>query len=266
MIVIDNKWLESHLNNDNLVIIDARGKFAHRFGHIEKSIPLDIDQVISIANNGSHLVLEQQYVEKLFSNLGINNSKTVVVYGEYPDPSAARVIWTLSYFGHQNVKLLDIGFNQWQKLRLPINQYNKSWSEKTNVLSENLISKFTIKINPSIRADAEMITEKQKNSNVAIIDARTPQEHIQARIPGSILNNWENGLGDYGKMIKDKEKLQNEFSEKGITPDKEIICYCHSGMRASHTYLQFKHAGFPNVRLYDGSMIDWIQRRKSIEQ
>jgi thiosulfate/3-mercaptopyruvate sulfurtransferase len=110
-----------------------------------------------------------------------------------------------------------------------------------------------------------MITEKQKDSNVVIVDARTPQEHIQARIPGSILNNWENGLGDYGKMIKDKEILKNEFSEKGITPDKEIICYCHSGMRASHTYLQFKHAGFPNVRLYDGSMIDWMQQRKSIE-
>jgi thiosulfate/3-mercaptopyruvate sulfurtransferase len=133
MTVIDSKWLDSLLNNNNLVIIDARGKFAHRFGHIKNSIPLDIDQVISIANNGSYLALEQQYVEKLFSNLGINNSKTVVVYGEYPDPSAARVVWTLNYFGYQNVKLLDIGFNQWQKLRLQIQQYDKSWSEKTNL-------------------------------------------------------------------------------------------------------------------------------------
>ena len=109
-----------------------------------------------------------------------------------------------------------------------------------------------------------MIKEKQHDPNVIIVDARTPQEHFQARIPGSILNNWEYGLGDYGKMIKDKDNLQKNFAEKGITTDKEVICYCHSGMRASHAYLQFKQAGFDNVRLYDGSIIDWAQRRNPL--
>lgn len=264
MIVTDRNWLLSNLNSDDLVIIDARGRFAHRFGHIENSLPLDIDQVISIASNGSHLVLEKQYAENIFSRLGINNSKTVIIYGEYPDPSSARILWTLNYFGLENVKLLDIGYSQWQKLGLPVNKY-KSEIKKTNPLIENPNSKFTAIVNDSTRADAELIKEKQRNkSNTVIVDARTPQEHFQARIPGSLLISWENGLGDNGIMIKDKETLKKEFAEKGITQDKEIICYCHSGMRASHSYLQFKHAGFRNVRLYDGSMIDWVQRRNPL--
>ena len=97
-----------------------------------------------------------------------------------------------------------------------------------------------------------------------IIDARTTQEHIQARIPGSILHNWEEGLGDNGVMFKSKEELRKDLESNGITLDKEIICYCHSGSRSAHKYLQLKNAGFEKVRMYDGSIIDWAQRRNPI--
>ena len=87
---------------------------------------------------------------------------------------------------------------------------------------------------------------------------------MQARIPGSILDNWEEGLGRNGKMMKSREELERDFEEKRIGKDKEIICYCHSGARASHKYLQFKQAGYNNVKVYDGSIIDWAQRHNPI--
>ena len=264
MIIVDSKWLDSHLDDNNLCIIDARGSYAHNFGHIKNSQPLDVEQVISISDNGSNLVIEKQGAERLFSSLGIDDSKTVVVYGEYPDPSAARVVWTLNYYGHDNTNLLNIGYSQWQKAGLPVRKYEKPLSKKINQVPDNTNIKFISKINSSIRADAYTIKEKQNDSNTIIIDARTPQEHFQARIPGSLLNNWEEGLGDNCKMIKDKETLREYFVSNGITPDKEIICYCHAGIRASHKYIQFKHAGFNNVRLYDGSIIDWAQRRNPL--
>jgi thiosulfate/3-mercaptopyruvate sulfurtransferase len=65
-------------------------------------------------------------------------------------------------------------------------------------------------------------------------------------------------------MIKSKDELQKDFEQKGITKDKKIICYCHSGTRASHKYLQLKQAGFENVRMYDGSIIDWAQRHNPL--
>jgi len=265
MMIVDSKWLASHLDDNDLCIIDARGNYARRFGYIKNSLPLGVEQVISISDNGSNLVIDKQVAERLFSNLRIDNSKTVVIYREYPDPSAARIVWTLNYYGHENTKLLDIGYFRWHKTGLPISTYDKPLSKEINQTFNNTNIKFIAKINPTIRADAHIIKEKQKDSNTIIIDARTPQEHFQARIPGSLLNNWEEGLGDNGKMIKDKDSLQKYFVNKGITPEKEIICYCHAGIRASHKYLQFKHAGFNNVKLYDGSIIDWAQRHNPLK-
>ncbi len=47
-----------------------------------------------------------------------------------------------------------------------------------------------------IRADADVIKAKQlqNHSSTVVIDARTSREHMQARIPGSILDSWEEGL------------------------------------------------------------------------
>jgi thiosulfate/3-mercaptopyruvate sulfurtransferase len=255
MITVDHKWLLEHLEDTDLVIVDGRGNIPYRLGHIKNAIELGVEKVISLADNGANLVLDRSYAEDLFSNLGIDYSKMVVVYGEYMDPSSARIAWTLMYHGHPNTKLLDIGFSMWQKAGLPISRDNPS-----NITPV----KFKSKPNLAIRADSDMIRTKQTDPNIVIVDARTPQEHIQARIPGSILHNWEEGIGDEGLMFKRKEELQKSFETKGITNNKEIICYCHSGIRAAHKYLQFKQAGFNNVRLYDGSIIDWAQRKNPL--
>lgn len=257
MIIVDSKWLASHLDDLNLVIIDTRDNITYRFRHIKNARPLGIERIISVADNGANLVVDGSIAERIFTELGIDDSKTVIVYGEYGDPSAARVVWTLMYHGHPNVKLLDIGFRQWHKAGLPTTRQIPTQKPSTSL--------FKSKINCTIRADAEIIKTKQSDPNVIIVDARTAQEHFQARIPGSILHNWEEGLDDdSGRVIRYKDELQKDFEQRGITKDKEIICYCHSGTRASHKYLQLKEAGFNNVRMYDGSIIDWAQRHNPL--
>jgi thiosulfate/3-mercaptopyruvate sulfurtransferase len=257
MIIVDSKWLASHLDDLNLVIIDTRDNITYRFRHIRNARPLGIERIISVADNGANLVVDGSIAERIFTELGIDDSKTVIVYGEYGDPSAARVVWTLMYHGHPNVKLLDIGFRQWHKAGLPTTRQTPTQKPSTSL--------FKSKINCTIRADAEIIKAKQSDPNVIIVDARTAQEHFQARIPGSILHNWEEGLDDdSGRVVRYKDELQKDFEQRGITKDKEIICYCHSGTRASHKYLQLKEAGFNNVRMYDGSIIDWAQRHNPL--
>ena len=73
-----------------------------------------------------------------------------------------------------------------------------------------------------------------------------------------------NSLGQGGRMIKNEAELEAHFKEKGITKDKEVICYCHVGIRASHKYLQFKQAGYDRVKVYDGSIVDWAQRHNPL--
>jgi thiosulfate/3-mercaptopyruvate sulfurtransferase len=262
VVTVDSKWLLSHLDDPNVIIVDGRGDLPYRFGHIKNALSLPIDRVISTAPNGANLVIDRLVAEQIFTNLGIDDSKIVVVYGEYMDPSAARISWTLIYHGHTNVKILNIGLGEWQKSGLPV---TRQISTRKKQLNKN--THFKSKVNTMIRADAEMIKARQQlqnQSSTVIVDARSPVEHIQARIPGSILDNWEEGLGDNGEMMKSKEELERDFMEKQIPKDKEIICYCHSGARASHKYLQFKEAGYNNVKVYDGSIIDWAQRHNPI--
>ncbi|MDH3422631.1 MAG: rhodanese-like domain-containing protein, partial [Gemmatimonadota bacterium] len=56
---------------------------------------------------------------------------------------------------------------------------------------------------------------------------------------------------------RDPEELRDEWEALGIGPTQEIVVYCRSGMRAAHTYVVLKHAGYPRVRLYDGSWQEW---------
>jgi len=254
--IIDASWLASHLDDENLILIDSRGIIPFRFSHIKNALPMGVEKVISNDENGSHLVIAPQVAEQIFTSMGIDDTKVVIVYGEYPDPSLARIVWTLIYFGHRNVKILDIGFEDWLESGYPVTKDFKSNSTATKPDKG-----FIAHINSTERADAQIVFEEKDKPETIIIDARTPQEHSYARIPGSILHNYDEGIGDNGKMIKDVEVLKKDFERIGITHDKQIICYCHSGIRAAHSYLQLKQAGFANVRLYDGSIIDWAKRK-----
>jgi thiosulfate/3-mercaptopyruvate sulfurtransferase len=257
MVIEDYNWLSSHLDDPNIIVLDARGYMPYRIAHIENAIPIGLEYLVSIADNGANVVIDANVAEELFSKLGIDRSKAIIVYGENIDPTAARIVWTLMYYGHPNVKLLEIGFSQWVREGLAINK-------GTQVPTNSDSTHFSSQINSTIRANEAMIRGKLRNPGTMVVDARSAQEHLQARIPGSVLHNWEEGVGSNGQMFRDKDELLNAFEQNGITKDKEVICYCHSGTRASHLYLQLKEAGFQNVRLYDGSIIDWAQHRNPL--
>ena len=135
-ITIDANWLASRLDDPNIVIIDAREIMAYRSRHIKNARRLGIENVISVADNGANLVIDAPTAEKVFSSVGIDDSKRVVVYGESTDPSAARVVWTLMYHGHLNVELLDIGFNQWEERGYPVTRETQQQKGKESDASE----------------------------------------------------------------------------------------------------------------------------------
>lgn len=253
-VTVDSKWLAANLDNPDVVILDTRGNMPYRFGHIKNALPLGIEMVVAIAQNGANLVIDSEAADKVFSSCGIDGSKKVVVYGEPDDPTTARVAWSLMYHGHPDTAMLDTGFQAWKATGLPV----------TRDPSQAVPAQFKSKPRADIRVDAESIKARMGDPAFVVVDARTAQEHMQARIPDSVLLNWEDGVGQSGSAFLGGEDLKKEFEKNGITPDKEVVCYCHSGMRASHKYMQLKIAGYDNVKLYDGSIIDWAMRRNPI--
>ena len=43
----------------------------------------------------------------------------------------------------------------------------------------------------------------------------------------------------------------------GATPEKEIVTYCQTHSRASHTYFTLRLMGYPRVKAYLGSWEEW---------
>ena len=55
--------------------------------------------------------------------------------------------------------------------------------------------------------------------------------------------------------------LLNRFLEEaGVATGKPVVTYCMVGMRASVAYFVARYLGY-DARLYDGSIIDWTQRK-----
>ena len=66
----------------------------------------------------------------------------------------------------------------------------------------------------------------------------------------------EGGAG--AGLLRGKEDLAKAYAALGITPDKPVIVYCNSGHMASLVYRSLHDVlAYPNVRLYDGSWLEW---------
>lgn len=246
-------WLKEHISDHNLVILDTRPKTMFLYGHLHNAQSLSVDKVISFDEFGSHLVIEQEKIVELFNILGIDETKTVVLIGDSMDPSAARIAWTLLYFGHEQTFLLDANASDLQK-------HGFELSKQTSPVKSTL---FIPKINSKIRIKSDSL--KDNLNNFIILDARSPQEFMGGHLPNSKLVPFTDGLGYDGKLFRDLESLKVLFSQNQISNDKEIVCYCMHGHRASSLFLQLKIAGFDNVKLYDGSFIEWNGKRLPLE-
>jgi thiosulfate/3-mercaptopyruvate sulfurtransferase len=72
-------------------------------------------------------------------------------------------------------------------------------------------------------------------------------------------------IGYLLKCCFQKISLEMLFSKNQISKDKEIVCYCLHGHRASNLFLQLKIAGFEKVKLYDGSFAEWNGKGFALE-
>ncbi len=251
--LVSPDWLKENLSDPNLIILDTRPKTMFLYGHLPNAQSLSIEQVIQFDEFGSNLVIEQEKIIELFNNLGINDNKTVVLTGDSMDPSTARIAWTLLYFGHEKIFLLDANASDLQKHGF----------ELTRQISSVEPTVFYPKINSDIRIESDFL--KDNLNNFEILDARSPQEFMGGHLSKSKLIPFTEGISYDGKLFRDKESLETLFSQNQISKDKEIVCYCMHGHRASSLFLQLKIAGFEKVKLYDGSFAEWNGKRFPLE-
>ena len=237
------------LDDPNVILADTRSFKEYSEGHILGAVHLDLFTFHWIDTTKQGIENFNNQTQNLLSILGVTPKKKVIFYDSVSGMLAARGVWMLMYFSHQNVSILDGGITKWKKENFPL-------ETKPNAFKP---SKFSGKINSEIISGFEYIQENL--DNVKILDARSTGEYdgstIRAaqsgHIPNAINIDWNQNISDDGTFKNDEELSQMYDYPK----DSEIVTYCQGAYRAANTFLVLKKLGFTNVKVYLGSWGEW---------
>jgi thiosulfate/3-mercaptopyruvate sulfurtransferase len=170
---------------------------------------------------------------------------------------AARALWFLEYFGHENVRLLDGGVKAWQEAGHPVT--TDAAPPKAGQLKSGE--------RPEILATADQVLNSLGQKSISMLDTRSDAEYMGQNIraarggaiPGAIHLEWTQNL-DAGGGYKSNSELAAMYRNLRIAPENEIIPYCQGGYRSSHSYVALRILGFPKLRNYIGSWKEWGDR------
>lgn len=181
-------------------------------------------------------------IAQILGDAGISQDDSVIIYGECQPcgggPSAATyVYWIMKYLGHEKVRLLDGGIDDWVAAKNPT-------ETQPSVLPPKI---FMPAIKPELLATYEFV----KNGENQILDARTSDQLASGTIPGAVNMPYEDVLD--GKRIKGEEDLAGLFA--GLDKDVPVIIYTQTGVKATMPWFALTLMGY-DARIY--SWQDWL--------
>jgi thiosulfate/3-mercaptopyruvate sulfurtransferase len=249
------------------VLLDVRWRLggppgidSYRAGHLPGAafVNLDTDLAGSPGSGGRHPLPTAADFEAAMRRLGVRSGYPVVVYDDGDSTIAARAWWTLRYFGHDQVRVLDGGFRAWADAGQPV-----SVDEP-----ETAAGDFTATAGQLPLLDAAGAAALARSG--VLLDARAgeryrgevePVDPAAGHIPGAVSAPTAANVGPDGRFLPPGE-LRRRFESLGVTAgqsgvlDLGVGAYCGSGVTAAHEVLALELAGVP-ASLYVGSWSAW---------
>lgn len=259
-------WLNQHLQDPDLRIVDCRwilgepgqGRRQYEEGHIPGALHLDVETDLSAKEGAGRHPLPSRYnFQKLMSGTGVGRETHVICYDGGKGMPAPRLWWLLRFFGHEEVSVLDGGWEAWLRAGGPVQTEIPTHPAGT----------FTARPRRKWAVDKATVDALRDEANTLLIDARAPErfrgetEPIDAKaghIPGAENFPFTQAVDPQSGQFKSPELLREAFKGIGAEAGKTIICYCGSGVTACTNILALKLAGF-EAQLYEGSWSDWSQ-------
>ena len=260
--LVDAEYLLNNRTNNNVVVIDARGGMLEEgFLMYDKAIVVDWTDISLLGEFGGEdlgKLLSKDNYQQIFSKVGITDESEVLVYGftmpEQGFGDEARVLYTFSYAGFDNIKFIDGGFKQVEKLG-----FNKKYVPTTDRIDVSDVVRSEATQNKKAIYTDELLS-KIGNTDVQIIDTRLEVEYNgrviygenkAGHIPGAISLPF-NSLVDSNGFLKSREVLEKYVTDKGLDKNKLQVTYCTTGVRASYVAVILEELGF-TVRNYEPS-------------
>lgn len=247
-LLIETEALQAQLEtpDPNIRVIDVRSRADYLQGHIANAVHLGADDVIDPDSPVSGALLPDAVLAAMLGARGIDKDTMVVLYDDKGGFHASRLFWMLEYFGHRKVALLNGGFPKWESEGRPTR------TEDTKVEART----FVVAPTPRRLASADWLLERRDQSDVVVVDVRPAKLFKAGHIPWARNIGWKQNLTEDG-TLKPATALKAQFAAQGVTPDKRIAVHCQNGKAAAHSYFTLRLLGYPEVRSYDRSWMEW---------
>lgn len=253
-------WLALH--HQHVILVDCRygssddpdaGRRAYEAAHLPGAVYFHLDTDMSgpvQEHGGGHPLPDLQEVAAKLGALGIGPGTPVVAY-DATGPYAARFWWLLRYLGHDEVAVLDGGYDAWVARGLP------RTADRTAPAARTFVT------DPRPEMVATMTDVRDRGQGQAVIDARSPErfggqasplDPKSGHIPGAVNRFWQESVRPDGTW---KGPAEQAARFAGLPAGPDAIHSCGSGVTACANLLAMEIAGLKGARLYVGSWSDW---------
>jgi thiosulfate/3-mercaptopyruvate sulfurtransferase len=210
----------------------------------------------------NYRIIERPAFAELLRRSGVRPGMRVIVYGY----AASLALWMMVHYGHHQVSFLNGSRARW------IGEGRQLTTDDANVTPTDYAESDLHPVRDDIRASHELVEHTLHDPDRRFMDVRSVAEYTGERfwpslppegdqrgghLPGAVLMPIEDTWAADGSF-KPVEELRELYTSRGFSSDNEIITYCAVGGRASQAWLVLRYLlGYPRVRVYDGSWIEW---------
>ncbi len=248
----DERLAEFEADDPDFRLVEVSTQYQD--GHIPGAV--ELDPRTDFLDAGTRTIPDARRLETLLGERGVTPDSTVVLYSDGYNEFAAFVYWTLKYYRHRDVRLLNGGKRYWTENGYPTTSTTPS---VTPVEYE------AHPPNDRIRAYRQDVQDAL-SEDTAIIDVRPREEYCgdaeaparaSGHIPRTVNIEWDSVVRDCGRF-EHQRALERPFAEAGVEEDDDVIVYCNVGERSALVWFALSELlGYPNVANYDGSWTEW---------
>lgn len=243
----------------NPVAADALFAEVHIAGALQAHLDRDLsthDAALAV-NGGRHPLPRREVVADWLGQMGVDNSRQVVVYDRNGCNYCGRLWWMLKWLGHDAVAVLDGGLQAWlADGGATESGPARSHAPRTFELREPLRQLLTI----------DTVASQLGSPGQTLIDARgapryrgevEPLDPVAGHIPGALNHPFTDNFTAQGHF-KPADQLRAQWQTLlAARPAATVVHHCGSGVSAIPNLLAMELAGYGPTALYAGSWSEW---------
>ncbi|MFC6719592.1 sulfurtransferase [Natrialbaceae archaeon GCM10025810] len=256
-VVVSPEWLAERRTDPQVRVVDVRDAWEYDgIGHLPGAVNVPFDSFRDESGDEPGTLPGAEAFADLLEEAGVSPADTIVAYDDTHGVFAARFVVTALVYGHDDVRLFDGDYSAWSR------EYETD--SETPDVERTSYEPAPLEDHESPLIDREAV-EAALERDALFVDTREAHEFEEAHLPGAVRFDWREVVDDETRRLKPDAELRDVLEERGITPDREIVLYCNTARRISHTYVVLTALGYEDVAFYEGSLAEWLDAGGEVE-